>query len=434
MTTTSASATQLPVIIIGAGMAGLACANYLHRAGRPVLLLEAADAVGGRVRTDVTAEGFRLDRGFQVLLTRYPEVERLIDYGALDLKAFRSGAVIRLPDGKQTTLQNPLQQPTAAFSALTSRIGTLPDKLRILSLVQHMRGYTSGQLLSRNSTNAQSTLEFLRHYGWSEQIIDNFFRPFFGGVFLDRSLSTAANFFEFVFQQFVIGEAVVPALGMQQIPEQLAARLPAGTVRLNCPVAAVEGTTVRLASGETLDAAAVVVAVDGEAATRLLPKATDEALVTTPKPLAWRRTTCTYFAAPALSGKPDKLLRLNASPTGLAHNVAFPSDVAPAYAPAGQRLVSVSTHGEHGLSEAGLTAQLRRELTAWFGPEAAGWPHLRTYALPYALPEYPAGQPARQSLRLATNVFRCGDYAAYPSLNAAIASGREVADMILVEQ
>ncbi|WP_126546693.1 protoporphyrinogen/coproporphyrinogen oxidase [Hymenobacter amundsenii] len=424
--TTADSTPQLPVLIIGAGMAGLSCANYLHRAGRPVLVLEAADAVGGRVRTDHTDDGFLLDRGFQVLLTRYPEVERLIDYGALDLQAFRSGAVIRLPDGKQTTLQNPLQQPTAAFSALTSRIGTLPDKLRILSLVQHVRRYTSGQLLSRNSTNEQSTLEFLRHYGWSERMIDNFFRPFFGGVFLDRSLSTAANFFEFVFQQFVEGEAVVPALGMQQIPEQLATRLPAGAVRLHTPVAAIEGTTVRLQNGETIEAAAVVVAVDGEAAARLLPAA--EA----PTALSWRRTTCTYFAAPTVPGRPDKLLRLNAAPTSLAHNVAFPSDVAPDYAPTGQRLVSVSTHGEHGLSEADLTARLRQELAAWFGPEAANWRHLRTYALPYALPEYPAGQPARQSLKLTNTLYRCGDYAAYPSLNAALASGREVADMILV--
>ena len=406
-------------------MAGLACANYLHRAGRSVLVLEAADAVGGRVRTDLTSDGFRLDRGFQVLLTRYPEVERLIDYGALNLQAFRSGAVIRLPDGQETTLQNPLQQPTAAFSALTSRIGTLPDKLRILSLVQHVRRYSSGQLLSRNSTNAESTLDFLRRYGWSEQIINNFFRPFFGGVFLDRSLSTAANFFEFVFKQFVEGEAVVPALGMQQIPEQLATRLPAGAVRLHAPVAAIEGSTVRLENGEILKAAAVVVAVDGEAAARLLPAA--EA----PTALRWRRTTCTYFAAPAAPARPDKLLRLNASPTGLAHNVAFPSDVAPAYAPAGQRLVSVSTHGEHGLAADALTTRLRQELAAWFGPEAASWRHLRTYEIPYALPEYPAGQPVRQSLKLSPHLYRCGDYAAYPSLNAALASGREVAEMVL---
>jgi len=419
------SSSQLPVIIIGAGMAGLTCANYLHRAGRAVLVLEAGDAVGGRVRTDVTPEGFRLDRGFQVLLTRYPEVQRLMDYGALDLRAFRSGAVIRLPNGRETTLQNPLQKPTAALTALLSPIGTLKDKLLIAGFARHVSQQSAEQLISRNSTNAESTLEFLRRYGWSEQIINTFFRPFFGGVFLDRSLSTAGNFFEFVFQQFATGDAVVPNLGMQQIPEQLAARLPAGTVRLNSPVDAVDGTTVRLWTDETLPAAAVVIATDGAAAEKLLP--TGKSTTAT----EWRQTTCTYFAAPQSPGRRDKLLRLNASPTGLAHNVAFPSDVAPGYAPDGRALISVSTHGTHGLADDMLTARLRPELAAWFGPEAQQWEHLATYVIPHALPVYEADQPYRQSLRVAEGLYRCGDYAAYPSQNAAMATGREVADMLL---
>ncbi|SHI40772.1 Protoporphyrinogen oxidase [Hymenobacter daecheongensis DSM 21074] len=421
MTATNATSPK-PIIIIGAGMAGLTCANYLHRAGRAVLVLEADEAVGGRVRTDLTPDGFRLDRGFQVLLTKYPEVQRLLDYGALQLRAFRSGAVIRLENSRETTLQNPLQQPMAAFSALTAPIGTLPDKLRILSFVQKIQGQTSEQLLSQPSVD---TLTYLRRYGWSEQIINRFFRPFFGGVFLDRELTTASNFFEFVFQQFVRGEAAVPALGMQQIPEQLAARLPAGTVRLNTKVEAIDGQIIRLQNGETLEAAAVVVAVDGEAAARLLPTSRQ------PVATAWRRTTCTYFAADHSPARADKLLRLNASPASLAHNVAFPSDVAPDYAPAGRTLISVSTHGSQTLTDDELTARLRPELTAWFGPEAAAWQHLSTYHIPHALPQYVAGQPAHQPLRLAENLFRCGDYTAYPSLNAAMASGREVAELLL---
>ncbi|MBO0360355.1 FAD-dependent oxidoreductase [Hymenobacter sp. BT186] len=413
---------QLPVVIIGAGMAGLTCANYLHRAGVPVVVLEATEAVGGRVRTDVTADGFRLDHGFQVLLTKYPEVQRMMDYGALDLKAFRSGAVIRLPDGRETTLQNPLQNPLAAFPALTSPIGTLADKLRILSLVQHVRNHSSEELLAHPATD---TLTFLRRYGWSEQIIDTFFRPFFGGVFLDRSLTTASNFFEFVFQQFVEGEAAVPALGIQQIPEQLAKRLPAGSVRLNSPVETVEGTTVRLRGGETLAAAAVVVATDGDTTARLLPHLPQ--LHAT----AWRRTTCTYFAAPASPGRQDKLLRLNAAPGQMAHNVCFPSDVAPEYAPPGQTLVSVSTHGEHHLPETTLVAMLHAELMLWFGDEVAQWKHLRTYHIPHALPVYANGPAQHQELQLSSTLYRCGDYTAYPSLNAAMASGRQVAERIL---
>ncbi|RZL13130.1 MAG: FAD-dependent oxidoreductase, partial [Hymenobacter sp.] len=190
---------QPPIIIIGAGMAGLACATWLHRAGRPVLVLEAADGVGGRVRTDLTPDGFRLDRGFQILLTNYPEARRMFDYGALNLKAYRSGALIQLPGGEETTLENPLHAPLMAFAALASPIGTAKDKALIMKLVAKLAGRPPEQLLAQP---AVSTLEFLRRFGWSEQIINSFFKPFFGGVYLDRELNTASNFFEFVFQQF----------------------------------------------------------------------------------------------------------------------------------------------------------------------------------------------------------------------------------------
>ncbi|GAB3297293.1 protoporphyrinogen/coproporphyrinogen oxidase [Hymenobacter humi] len=432
----TSSSNSKPTIIVGAGMAGLACATWLHRAGRPVLLLDAADAVGGRVRTDVTPEGFRLDRGFQVLLTNYPEARRIFDYGALQLKAFRSGAVIRLADGRETVLQNPLQRPLSAFSALTSPIGTLADKLRVVSLVRHVLKYTPEELLARPATE---TLTFLQRYGWSEQMINTFFKPFFGGVFLDRELSTASNFFEFVFQQFVTGEAAVPALGMQQLPEQLATRLPAGSIRLKCPVAAVEGTQVRLNSGQMLEGAAVVVATDGLTALRLLAGRSGNAddgfsAQAASFPTAARITTCTYFAAEGYSpGRGDKLLRLNAAPGALAHNVSFPADVSAAYAPAGRSLVSVSTHGERSLTEAELTAGLRTELATWFGPAARQWQHLRSYRIAAALPVYLPGQPTRQPLRLADGLYRCGDWAAYPSLNAALATGREVAEMLLAQ-
>jgi phytoene dehydrogenase-like protein len=417
---------QHPIIIIGAGMAGLACANWLHRAGQPALVLEASDGVGGRVRTDLTPDGFRLDRGFQILLTDYPEAQRMFDYGALDLKTFRSGAVIRLADGRETTLENPLQAPLSAPAALASPIGPLADKLLIGRLALEFYNQSPEQLLARPS---ETTLEFLRRYGWGEQMIDSFFRPFFGGVYLDRELSTASNFFAFVFQQFVRGDAAIPALGMQQLPEQLAARLPAGTVRLNTAVAAVldGGRTVRLASGETLTAATTVLATDGPAAAQLLGSA-----LPPPATLAARPTTCTYFATVGRAPSHGRrLLHLNASPNGLVHNVAFPAEVSPALAPAGQGLVSVSTHGEHGLSEEELTARLRTELAAWFGPMAGVWQHLRTYYIAQALPVYGPGQPVQQDLRLGDALLRCGDWTSYPSLNAALGTGRQVAEMLL---
>ena len=91
----------------------------------------------------------------------------------------------------------------------------------------------------------------------------------------------------------------------------------------------------------------------------------------------------------------------------------------------------MSTHGEHGLSPEALTAQLRTELAAWLGPVAQTWRHLRTYNLMQALPVYEPGQPVQQPLQLADSLFRCGDWAAYPSLNAALGTGRQVAEMLL---
>ena len=433
----SISVQSQPIIIVGAGMAGLACATWLHRAGRPVLVLEAADAVGGRVRTDLTPEGFRLDRGFQVLQTNYPEARRIFDYRALNLKSFRSGAVIRLPDGTQTSLLNPLKSPLSAFSTLTSPIGSLADKLRIVSLVRHVLQHKPEELLAR--PNAEDTVTFLRRYGFSERMIATFFRPFFGGVFLDRELTTASNFFEFIFQQFVTGNAAIPALGIQELPEQLASRLPAGTVRLNTPVAGiVDGSQVRLTTGQVLSASAIVLATDGLAALRLLAGRSGNPDDSPSQeaggfPTATRITTCTYFATPGghSPGRNDKLLRLNATPGALAHNVAFPADVSGAYAPAGRSLISVSTHGERSLDEAELVPRLRQELAAWFGPAARDWEHLRTYRIAAALPVYPAGQPPRQPLQLADNLYRCGDWASYPSLNGALGTGREVAELII---
>ena len=432
-----------------------------------MLVLDASDGVGGRVRTDRTAEGFRLDRGFQILLTDYPEARRIFDYQALDLRYFRSGAVIRLADGRETTLENPLDAPLAAFAALAAPIGTLQDKLLIAKLVAQLQRPTPEQLLARP---AVSTLDFLRRYGWSEQIINSFFRPFFGGVYLDRELRTASNFFEFVFQQFARGRVALPALGIGALPEQLAARLPTSALRLSAPVAAVldGGRRVRLASGETLEAAAVVLATDGPAAARLLGvgmrderlemkdeevrRGTGEptelagqsagliphppSLIPNPEsfipnPTLARTTTCTYFATTGpVPSHGARLIHLQARRDGLVHNVAFPAEVSPALAPAGQGLISVSTHGAHGLAEEELTARLRPELADWFGPRAHLWRHLRTYFIPAGLPAYEAGQPVQQELRLGDTLFRCGDWVSYPSLNAALGTGRQVAELL----
>ncbi|WP_310589314.1 protoporphyrinogen/coproporphyrinogen oxidase [Fibrivirga algicola] len=416
----------MPIVIIGAGMAGLTCANYLHLQGRDILLLDNQDQVGGRVRTDVV-NGFRLDRGFQILLTAYPEAQRLLNYTALDLQLFRSGAAIHheeLATDKWMKLLNPFSEPFSVFQTLVSPVGTLADKLRIADLIRHVQGMSTQQLFDQPAT---TTATYLRNMGFSEQMIERFFRPFFGGVFLEDDLTTSSNFFEFCFKNFFLGDAAVPALGIGEIPKQLANRLPAGALRLNTPVDRITGKTVQLASGESIQAEAVVMAVDARSAAQLLGKKA-------PGATEFNHTTCTYFAAPTAdrpdSMKADKLLLLNTKRSSSVHNMAIMSDVAPAYAPAGQTLISVSTQGLMQVDIAALTTRIKTELTAWFGESVQGWRHLRTDHLPEALPTY--GPSAGHSpLQLAEGLFQCGDQTAYPSLNAAMQTGRQVAEILV---
>ncbi len=416
----------MPILIVGAGMAGLTCANYLTRQSRAVLLLDAADAVGGRVRTDLVS-GFRLDRGFQILLTAYPEARQLLNYSALDLKLFRSGARIHHDEAGNEDhwmrLLNPFQEPFSVVETLFSAIGTLPDKIRIVNLIRQVQGLSTHDMFDQPAT---TTLLYLREIGFSEQIIDRFFRPFFGGVFLEDDLNTSSNFFQFCFKNFFLGDAAIPALGIGEIPAQLAHALPETSLRLNTSVASVSGKTVTLTTGETLTGEAVVLAVDAASSARLLgrPAPTEE---------AFNHTTCTYFSAPAStrpdSLKADKLLMLNTKRSSAVHNLTVISDVAPAYAPTDQLLISVSTQGLTHVDEKALTAQIRTELTGWFGESVREWQRLRTDHIPQALPTY-GPDAIHQPLHLGNGLYQCGDQTAYPSLNAAMQTGRLVAEMV----
>lgn len=414
--------TSQPIVIVGAGIAGLTCAVYLQQSGHEVVLLDASDGVGGRVRTDVV-DGFRLDRGFQILLTAYPETQRLLNYSALNLRSFRSGALIHDGTNDWMRLLNPLREPLSIFQTLSSPVGTLSDKLTIVSLLRQTQSLTLDELFQQP---ARTTLEHLRAEGFSEPMIERFFRPFFGGVFLEDELNTSSNFFDFCFRMFYTGDAAIPALGIGEIPAQLAARLPAKAIRLHTPVARIAPGQVRLASGETISASAVVLAVDAAQAARLLGD---------PEPPldAFTHTTCTYFAMPTEQRpsvkKGEKLLMLNTRRSAPVHNLAVLTDVAPDYAPAGQSLVSVSTQGLDTVDEIALTRRIRQELSEWFGASVNEWRHLRTYHLPQALPAFGPDKPAHQPIRLAPGLYQCGDRTTYPSLNAAMESGRRVAEV-----
>jgi phytoene dehydrogenase-like protein len=404
------------VIIIGAGIAGLTCAKYLRDRGIQSLILEASDGVGGRVRTDIH-EGFRLDRGFQILLTAYPEAQRLLNYEALDLQSFTSGAMIRdIQKNDFSVMANPFKEPSKMWSSLTSNVGTLADKIRVLRLIMDTNNVQEEVFENQGI----STLEYLQNYGFSEGMIQQFFRPFFGGVFLENELNTSATFFKYLFGKFYEGDAVIPARGIQQIAEQIAKMLYVGTVKLNTKVVKIEGNYVYLASGDRLYGEKIIMATDGFQADKLLGKNPER---------KFNSTTCTYFSAERSPLK-EKMLALNPNRSSMIHNLCVPSDISPSYAPAGKSLISVSTHGFYLYDKDELAKNIKRELNTWFGNEVETWQHLRTYHIPQALPTFGTTQNAINPLKISDILYQCGDATAYPSLNAAMATGRKVAEMI----
>jgi phytoene dehydrogenase-like protein len=268
-----------------------------------------------------------------------------------------------------------------------------------------------------------TTLQSLEHWGFSPVLIDRLFRPFLGGILLDSRLTASSRMFEFVFKMMSEGDTAVPAAGMGAIPDQLAARLPSGSLRLNARVQSIETAPLRLtlAGGEELSPKAVIVAVEGPEAHRLLNEV--------PEP-ASRRVTCLYFAAEK-APLPGPWLYLNGNNQPPVNNAAILSELSGHYAPPGAALISATVLGKPGTKDIALAGEVRDQMVRWFGPAAHRWRHLKTYTIEHA---QPAVTPLEdRSPRFRPGLYLCGDYRSTPSIHHAMRSGRLAAEALLAD-
>ena len=396
------------VVVVGAGMAGLTCALDLVRAGVECVVVDGSDGVGGRVRTDAV-DGFLLDRGFQILLCAYPEVQKRLDLSGLELRPFAPGAVVHLDDGFHD-VGDPLRRPSQILATLAAPIGTLGDKLRLARLVVADRIRPVGKILRGPDVTTRVHLERL---GFSPRMVRSFWLPLFAGIQLDPDLEVSSRRFDLILRMLAAGPTAVPAGGMGTVPGQLATGLPDGTVRLGSRVDRLEGTAVVLEDGEILAARAVVVATDGPEAHRLLGSVVDD-----PGSSA---AGCCWFSTVA-APLPGTALALEGTGGGPVRNLAVLSEVAPSYAPPGRSLVAAAVPGPEALTP-GLAGRVTEQLARWFGSTTNDWDHLRTDVIPHGQPRQIPPFDPRRRVDLGGGRFVCGDHRDTASLQGAMFSG-----------
>lgn len=404
--------TDADVIVVGAGLAGLAAARRITEAGKTAVVLEASDAVGGRIRTDVIG-GIRMDRGFQLFNPAYPQAQRVLDFDQLDLRPFVAGAAI----SRGSTLHrvaDPRREPRATLASAIAPVGSPIGTAAFAAYAIRCATSPMRHLLAREDITAR---EALRRAGVTATVMERLVVPFLSGVFLEDTLNTSRYFLDMVLRSFVNGTPSVPALGMQQIPEQLAAGL---DVRLNEAVTNIHETTVTTTMG-TYSARAIVVATDAQTAAHFIP-----ALGVT----GVHHVTTWYHLVPD-----DQVLTWNrpwlvidAQHRGPLVNSVVLTHAAPEYAP-GKTLVSSSALGLRTITEDEHAA--RAHAAILYGVDTRAWELVGTYAVRNALPAMRVPFDVRKPVQINPSLFVAGDHRDTASIQGALVSGRRTGDAVL---
>ncbi|WGY04834.1 NAD(P)/FAD-dependent oxidoreductase [Nocardioides sp. QY071] len=405
---------MVPVLVVGGGLAGLACATRLHREGVAALVVEAGDRVGGRVRSDVV-DGFTVDRGFQVINTAYPALRRAVRLRDLDLRPLPSGIRVRR-DGRLHDLPHPASSPTAPLRALASSATGLRGKAALARYAGSVLATDAGRLKQRRDVTAGEAWATL-----PTGLVRDVLVPFVSGVVLEDELTTSRMFTDLMMRMFATGRSAVPSTGMQALPHALARQLPPGSVRLDSPVAEVRADRVTLADGTTLEARAVVVATDPWTAPSLVP-----ALGTAPQP---RGVTTFWFAARPWQGL-DGTLVVDADGSGVTNSVVLTAS-APSYSNDGRALVATSVLHTDGRARVDAATARRTAASLHRAPDD-DWDLVAAHDVPFALPSMTAPHPLRRPAYLpGAGVWVAGDHRDTSSIQGALVSGDRVARSVL---
>lgn len=398
------------IVIIGAGVSGLVAAINLEEAGYKPIIYDKNDRVGGRVQTDYI-DGNTYDKGFQILLPNYPAVQKYLDIDLLHLKYFTSGAFV-FKKGYHSKLGNPNRDFDLLFSTLFSKLASFSDKLKILKLARKLNKKSFDEIFKSEST---STLEYLKSHGFSDQVIDNFFKPFYAGIFLEEHLRTSSRMFEFTFKLFSKAKAGIPEKGIQAIPNQLANRLKNTTFHFNTSIDKVVDNKISLKDGSNFEADFIIIATDPSALISNLKNQQSN----------WKSVDNLYFEVEnRVINLP--MIGLIAEPGALINNIHYLT-----LASKKNQILSVSVIKSHDLSKEELVKLVEKELKEICEIEPVKL--LKHYKIGQALPDIldVNYQIPHTETKLKDNIFLAGDVLSNGSLNAAMLNGESAARAVI---
>jgi protoporphyrinogen oxidase len=396
--------------IIGAGVSGLIAAKVLENNGYSPTIIEASASVGGRVKSD-TVQGYQLDHGFQVLLTSYPAAKKYLDFKPLALQELVPGATI-FKNGKSQTIGDPLRNLSLVFPTLLASIGNFSDKLKILKLNRHLKKKSISAIFKTPET---TTLAYLQKLGFSEAMLQDFFKPFFSGIFLEPNLDTSSRMFEFVYKMFGDGLAVIPKSGMQAISNQLKKGLKNTKIHLETPVKSVKNEIITLQDGSEIESHFTIIATE---ASDLVANLKNQAT-------AWKSCDTLYFETSKRTlQKP--IIGLIADKNALINNLFYHSSVAMEMK-GDKELLSVTVVKDHDLTAEKLIEKVAKELHVFCGIVHPKF--IQHYQIKKALPKLSNLQYELSSTetKLTSSIFLAGDQLLNGSLNAAMIAGERAA-------
>ena len=401
---------DLKIAIIGAGVSGLIAAQVLEANGFSPTIYEKTDRVGGRVKTDIM-DGYQLDHGFQVLLDAYPIAKKYLNYEDLALQKFLPGAFI-YKNGKKVVIGDPLRNLSLLFPTLTAGVGTLSDKIEILKLNTELKKKSIETIFEEKET---TTMDYLKNRGFSNEIIDLFFQPFFAGIFLEEALSTSSRMFQFVYKMFGTGHATLPKAGIGAIPEQLHSTLKTTKIVYNTALVSCEDGKLFFKDGSTKRVDFIIIATEGSGLVKNLRN----------QKVHWKSCQTLYFTTPK-NKDTRPLIGLVAKTDAFINNIFFHNTLSTENS-GSDELLSVTVVKNHELSESELITKVKTELQAECNIGDVSY--LKTYNIKKALPDLKAitASISPTETRLTDAIFLAGDYLVNGSLNAAMLSGENAA-------